>query len=211
MSFEFSKQKPQAVHLFDLRVLAQQIEIRLEKLLAPPPQGIYIAGTVEPVLIPGETYFTKQDGSLQPLTDLKDATGAIYDKAGKKLIPASFVKNKDNLISTEPIEPYRGIMIAEFFINRYIDGFISWRRHRSGHFDRVLKYFKDEATEGDDWYDLLERIEGGVCQELYEWLEGKSWNIFTTARVGMTMRVERYEDYRILDWMERYESKEITL
>ena len=105
MSFDFSNEKPQAATLFSLEPMAQKIEIRLKNLLAPPPPGIYLAGQIEPVLVPGQPYFIREKGVLVPLADLKDASSAIYDKNGKKLIGSTFVKNKEAFLSNAPIEP----------------------------------------------------------------------------------------------------------
>lgn len=211
MSVDFSEDNIESTYLFDLQPLGNLIEAKIGDLLEPAPRGIYLNGRIDPIASENNPAFMLQDNILVPVLDLKHVTTALYDKNKRCIASGNFIRQNGEMISEKPISPFRGTLIAEFFVKKYLDNFISWRRHRSSDYSRVLTHFKKDVLEKNDWFDLLERLQDGICEPLYDWLDGKTWNIYLANRKNTKLCVNRYGDYRIIDWMNRFENGEIQL
>lgn len=219
--FDLSKEKVEARLDIDLLPFAKFIERQLHGCLLAPPEGLYRFDKVEPVLIPGGKYYVQDSTGARtiiPYDDLVRMTArpTVYDQTGKVMVPAAVFRTTSALTTT-PEFPYRGIRIASIILDHQVDSFIQWRKNRGNHVGLLYNQLDaaalpEKPEERDaliDW--LLEGMGSRVTDELYDWFDGKSWNVFLTRHKNARYLIERYPDYRILDWMDRYAEGEITL
>ena len=202
--------------ILDLEPMAQAIERHFGSFLKPPPVGVYKADSIEPALLPSKMYYVKEkNGKLVPISDINAIKQAVYDADGKLIIPALYMREKKTMLSDTPIRPYRGFYIAEQVLLRCIDNFIAWRRHKNSTYDRISAHFTEEflsnETDEHDFYEAMENIDFALTKNLQEWMDDKHWHIFVPRRRDATFMVERYGDYRVEDWMSRFNSGEIKL
>lgn len=196
----------------DLLPMGNLIEAQFRDVLKPAPAGIYRADRVEPVIQPDQTYYVRDnDGIMQAIAVFDEIKTSIYDKNGKVVIPALFMKKKEKLLSNKPILPYRGILIAEQIIIRCIDNFVMWRGRKYNRYDRIEKHFADNLSEEMEFFDAIDSIDFGGVTALNDWLGTDSWNTYLCSRKNSSIVVDQYGDYRIEDWTRRFNEGTITL
>lgn len=208
---ELDKNNLEARLDLDLLPVAGYIERTFKDWLLPAPTGIYRFDRVDPVLDMNKVYFTRNEFGLNPITDINAVHQGVYDQNGKLVIPGMMMKKKDTMLSTTAVLPYRGVLIAAAVIESTIDSFIQWRAHGADVYSKVARHFNQEIAQSNEFTEIIDNATAELCQQLYEWFDGKSWNIFLATRHNTRMRIERYGDYRIVDWMDRYEKGEIKL
>lgn len=197
--------------VLDLVPMAKQIVRHFGDLLEPPPAGIYRADSLEPVMRQGEQYFVKVNDTFVPIADINTVKTSVYDKFHRTVIPASYMKNRANMLSDTPFDPYRGVHIAEVLLSQHIDNFVSWRSSKINHYEKLRRHFRADAFDAEEFDEVLLDLHFKVTDDLSEWLGEHHWNIFLSNRKGTSLRIERYEDYRIHDWMQRFKQGEIKL
>ena len=195
----------------DLLPVAEQIEAAYRSVLLPPPPGIYMTGKVDPVIDLNKDYYVREGSALVRIGDINTVTTAVYDKNERMILPSAVMRNKETILSGTPDVPYRGIMIAASVVEHTIDTFIQWRQTRSDFFGKMSRHFAIDTLKDEDYTAIVDSMTVDLAQELYEWFDGKSWNVFLATRKNTSVQIERYGDYRIMDWMERYEKGEIKL
>lgn len=195
----------EAYMLVDLRAAADKIENVCGDSLADPPPGIYQLGHLEPTIVPGKPVFRKEDGVLKPLTDFAEANGAVYDDAGRVLISARIVKEKDKFLSNTPLLPYRGLYIARELVEHEINQFVAYHR-RSGKTltDVINKHFKPQAKLEEQQLNEVESCCRQVKTDLSDFLGERRWHMFFTHISGTSVRVERCMDWRAWEWEQKH-------
>lgn len=207
----FDKKNLEARLDLDLLPAAEQIEKNFKDILLPPPAGIYRFDRLEPVMEPTKQYFTKNERGLQPILDINQVTTTVYDANERIIIPAGMIKSKATSLSDTSFFPYRGVMIAAAVVEHTIDSYIQWRRTKSDFFGKMARHFQTDELTIDDFRELIDNMSVDLSQALYDWFGGQPWHVFLANRKNTRMQVERYGDYRIMDWMDRFESGEIKL
>lgn len=197
--------------ILDMLPYARQIEAQFGPLLKDPTPGVYRAEDIDPVLIPGKEYFHKVNGVLVPVTDINATKTAVYDKCEKQVIPGFHMRHKESMLSDKPRLPQRGTKIVELMFNQHLDNFVSWRKHSADYSGRIRTHFEPEAFSDAEFESYLDIISFETCKDLADWLGDRRWNVFLSGRYGTALHIGQYGDYRIKDWMERYNTGQIGL
>lgn len=216
--------QPEAIFCLDISEYAAQIESICHDYLVPAPKGIYIKNRIDPVLVDGRTYYTKEkveDGiRFVPITDINSVMSGVYDENRKLLIPGRFMKNKSAWISNKSLLSYRGIKIIEYYVKDQIENCLSYRKQNSNYLDGVYRQFKQpevNAATGDYVEEqTVEEVVSKIERDVYEHLQKKiaefvgnrNWNMYFIKIKNQFLIIERYCDWRIYDWTERMESGE---
>lgn len=208
--FDLSKLTVESSFVFDMFPLAQSLEARFGNMLRPAPVGIYLRDRLEPVFYPGAKFYIKVNEQFVQIHTLDGIVSTVYDANHLPVISAFYLKHAASFLKDSPTLPFHGIQIIEGLVKQRLDQFVQWRRRGSSSMDWLDRHFVADANKHDvveigEWHlDEVSDIMG-------EWLSSNHWNLFFTKRSGSQMRVDRCGDYRILDWMHRYEAGEITL
>lgn len=208
--FDLSQLPVEASLILDIEPLASSIQIRLKEMLAPAPVGTYLQGQLEPVFGPGQAFFVIKDGQYVPIQSLDGVTSSVYNAKHQMVISSLYTKNQRTFLSQQPTLPYRGIQIVEGLFKQRLDQFVQWRRRGSNSFAWMEKHF-DHTLHKSEVEEIGEYYIGEVSDLIGEWLGSYHWNLFFTKLKGSRLTIERCGDYRILDWMHRFEAGEIKL
>lgn len=186
----------------DLRAAADKIEYTCGGLLAEPPPGIYMLGRLDPILTPNKPCYWKDGAVRKPVGNFDEIKGSIYDEAGKILVSERLVKERAKYLSSTPLLPYRGILIAKELVDYYINQYVSYRRGSRNLSDMVAKHFStDELAHFGQ--DQLNDIESSFRREravLTEFLGNHNWNIYFTHLQVSTIVIEKCMDWRAWEW-----------
>ena len=217
---DISEKKPIVQMRVNLERMAFELELLFGEDLKPAPVGIYSAMQVEPVMVKGQQYYTRDPknprGAQLELHDINTAQTAVYDCDGKCVISLQVIQNKDRLLSDTPLLPYRGIKIACLLHEWAIDRSIRWRSRRSTNWPGKLFSEHLLPIDGGPWTDeVIEHYVGPFFQEidqtLGELMINHEWHIFHLKAKDLNLTIERGEDYRVLEWMKLFEEGVVKL
>lgn len=197
----------EAIQNFNVRYYAGLIENVCDEKLLPPPAGIYMSGTLEPVMTDGNNYYCNNGIETTLVTDINVVTKSIYDENGNCVIPASIMRNKARLVGNESFLPYRGIKIINLLVQDQIDSFSSYKKTREVVYGKIAKHFINPSDEDSVLGAVIEHIYSELAKEIAIFLEDKSWNIYFIKSKNELVTIERGLDYRAYCWeMEHGES-----
>jgi hypothetical protein len=222
--------KLEAALNIDIAEIGQCIEDCFADSLKPAPTGIYVIHQLAPVMVPGQTYQIDRKGIMVELGCPTTYKQLLSEKVDIRNINGAVVLQKiwlkEGKISDQPFGPYRGVLIAKAAIDNIFENFVRWRRYRPGTQGSIAKFFieKDDLLDADgdinpdELRERLDAIDTAIGQilnsietRIMDWVCGRDWNIYATHLKGRDLCIERFEDWRVWDWMERYERGEITL
>ena len=210
--------KPEAVFCMDVSEYAQQIELVFDEFLLPPPAGIYVKNRLSPVIVPGAQYFTDviEYGKIRynPISDINEIKGGVYDSRFKLIIPSSFMKHPERWLSNEPFIPYNGMKILELFVRDQLDMFLHYRKTGAQHLSKIYRYLKpihttEQREKIENAIDFVStNIYDSLWNRISDFFNGMCWNMYHIRVTDRTLTIERYCDWRIYDWTQRMESGE---
>lgn len=214
---EYTNMKVDGVMHLDISAFAHQLEMDLADILLPEPKGIYLKTRVEPVMVDGKNYYTRNGVDSTLVVDINVTKENIYDENDKLIIPKSYLLKKSKWLSNEPFLPYYGVKILENFVNYDIDQFVQYRKSTMDRRSRNLDFFERvywsptvEDPEGifksrmDEAERQMDTAFLPIRQEL-EWFLGKNdWHMYFVHMNNCELVVERFCDYRIYMWEQEH-------
>lgn len=177
----------------------------LAALVAPEP-GLYIKGSVNPLLNSRESYYPKSlSGGLYPeakIVDFKEALKLqedIVTISGEVVVSAFNLINRPHLFTTEPTLPVSAINVCYNVLIDYLFKRCKYARGRKlNHFSNYIKpEYQDLIDE-----EYLEDSLSDALDELHEFTVHSPWNIYMHKLTGTTLIIEKLVDWRIYDWTE---------
>lgn len=190
--------------ILDISPYAGMFENACEGHLLPAPKGIYLNGTLEPVMVDGQAYYTYDRTETIPMTDINKNDRAVYNEAGKCVITSLQARRKAFFLSNEPFLPYRGIKIVETMVNDQIDSFVLYRRNRRNLFSELTKQFAPGVDVNDQFGNDLESIYKDLQSDVANFLNNHSWNLYFARMKNNMLHIERSLDYRAYCWEQEH-------
>lgn len=188
-------------------VVALDSDPRLIEALYEPDQGIYLIGSVEPLVRLTGTYFTRREweSTRRPIQqkdtveDLLALQDDILDYKGDILITLKDLTLKRRFFKNQPTVPSIGIKAAICVIEQYL---VSVSRH-SNRFHPCYRLEKlvdpskgSKLIETDEYMHGFERLLDIVT----EFVNGNHWNLYFTHLRGTSLVIQQGIDYRIFKY-----------
>lgn len=208
-----------------LETVARQIEDKCGEWLREPPKGIYTNTSVHPAMVDGGEYYyiekglTLNDPSVTrvPVFDVtKVPPGkSIYTIKNHKDVPVIFaeqIKHKDRCLSTAPILPYHGTLMAGALVGMTIDNRVRYNKYAKDIVSIIVKHLHDDFKT-DEWVHdqcafIIDEEYSDVRNTVMAFIGKYDWNIYFTRLKQTTVTVQRSIDWRVYDWMCRTHSGE---
>lgn len=203
MIIDFNTLTLEKAFRFCLLEYASTIEYKFSDLLKPAPNGIYIKNRLEPVMVEGKKYFSDLNGRTVLVTDVNLHTSAIYDENDVVVIPRAFMLDKSKYLSNSSDMPYSSLKIIEEIIKHYVYSKLLYMKDNNS--DKLIKSISEYLIITDkekieemlvDCFEILLLITNDVS----EFISDKTWNIHYVNVEGTSIRIDRYEDFRIHEW-----------
>lgn len=204
----------------DLEDIAKQIEYACVDILIAPPKGIYAINKIEPVMVDGGHYFTLEKGIKIPVSNITDLKCKVYTEVNDnrvEVVPARFMMDKKKYLSSEPILPYRGMLIVKAMIEQQIYKFLSYSIQTINE-NEVYTHFIGSNNLSDDYICIVDPY---ICKinEIYEplyysikdFLSNYDWNLYFITFSETRLKIERSLDYRAYQWLTLKEQEAFDL
>lgn len=204
----------ESVDIFPMLDTIYLLSVNFPEAFKEPLKAIYRKLSLKPLLMENMEYFKEKDyvsfsfpqiTSLEQLDLLKlEDKENIIDKDHNVILFSHEIKHSEKYLSLEPFINY----IILDFIRDLVDNSLN----------SVLKYGKDLQAEdlsqyltlkGKEIEDLgyIEEIFNPILEAIFEIVGKHPWNIYYVEFNNTDLVLKRSVDYRILDWMVRYEGK----
>lgn len=206
-------EKPKAVWFCNLLEQAAYItNSDTEHLFEEPIPGVYIKGSIKPMVRATDVCYLQVPEPQQLITDYQTILAYehdIVDKEGEVLIKGIDLKRRKHLFTTQPEMPIAAINVAYNLIMDYVFKYCKYARgiKRSN----IEQFIKAEYHEGLD-VAYLEDMLCDILDELHEFIKYNDWNIYFHRLRSTTLMLELHCDYRIYNWTEiMYEKQQNEL
>lgn len=202
-------EKPKAVWFCNLIEQAAYItNDDTEVMFEPSMPGIYIQGSIKPIIDVTKPYFIT---SVDPNNLIRDYTTIltlkhdILDSEGDVVIKGVDLVRRKHLYTLQPKLPVAAINIA---YNLIIDYLFKYCKYARGVKQTVIEQFI--RAEYRDKYDrdFLEGMLEDVLDQLHEFIRCDDWNIYFNRLHGTTLIIEKHIDWRIYRYTEMMYEKE---
>jgi len=205
------------VGLFDLARYTVRLPKRYREILLPEPQGIYMRGVLDPVVVFGakSAYFTKKQYEHAPkfpdilsFDNFIQSRQPVVDKKGK-LIHVCPVMAQD-LFSAECSFPYGAVYLAATAVWEALGRL---HRHTRPTTSMAIKQLRPEqyVTEG-----ALEHIDyedqpgiANLLDKVFEFIGRDLMSVYHLRLHNTTLILEKGNDYRVIEYYrERFQQCE---
>jgi len=179
--------------------------------LVAPPVGIYLPGSVEPVLHSNGKYYPQsklgeEAHLITDLTQIYNVTEPIVDKNGIVLTTPDKLRRLKRYITTQPQVPAMAIKVACSIAIAFINNLSIYTRspRNTYHLSRLVsdQHFDLIATEA--YENLLDEM----LLSLNAFVGKDRHHIYFTRLKGTSLVVEKTIDFRVYDWYRMQQSKD---
>lgn len=202
----FDQLTPDATAQFDLRQIADLVEVVCNDQLAEPPKGIYYLGQAYPAMVEGKSYYTHgKDNNRKLIEDINEVTTAVYNVDGKCVIPARYMRDKVKCLANTPMLPYRGLMITKAVVDNMITKFAAYHRYAGKSFEQMITpHFEPNVVIDEVLVGNLEKCCKVIRRDIDLFLAEDRWRMFFVTLNGTTLRIERCMDWRAWEWERKH-------
>lgn len=196
------------VCVIDLLDHAMTIGEDCQKALVPAPKGLYLVGSMDPVLYEGVTYYAKSDvvvngdvydfANSQPIKDLSKLIKKpddVYDATGKLVITKKQLMARSRFLKTESTLPVVGMKMAMAVVKKYLSTLC---RHTSYIHDqaRIRELIKPEFLDQYDTEEFMDNFTR-LLGQLDTFIGNDYWNMYWFKMQGTSMVVLKGVDWRV--------------
>ena len=204
---------PDSALVVSLKDSALMLHAHMQDKLYPNPPGIYVHGSLMPIVQPSQKMFALGTGvpvTYQDLIEGKEFTNdEICNEEGMVLIPRSIMQNRSRLLSTGGFYPISAIQTLKHYVDsqlRNLGPYVAPFTNDS----MSTKYLKPEFR----YYfseDILRPYVVDVIHQAEEFISRDTWRMYFTKVMADDLYIERHVDYRIYDWTrQQYEKHNPT-
>lgn len=193
--------------LFDLLEQASYIcnDATMEALL-PPPKGLYLKGSVKPLLSNTKSYYAISDPTTPiDLDNVLLLREDIIDHTGDVVLSGRNLTYRPHVFTTTPTLPITAIQICH---NILVDYLFRYCKHARGIRSFHIRDYIHESMHVafDDVY--FEEFLTEALDELHDFIRHQDECIYMTRLKGSTLIIERYIDWRIFEYTEMMYNKQ---
>jgi len=176
---------------------------RYSDTLVSPDKGIYLVGSLEPILRLGTVYYpeTKYLMSGHEITtfaNIFQLNEAIVDAGGKVIIGKNDLKTKQKYFKSKPTIPVIPIKVAIAVVIKYLNTLSSYT-HVSNFNYKLEEFIKPEYREllyTDEFSTIFEKL----LDQVMVFVNKDNWHIYFYKVKGTTLLIEKTIDFRIYEW-----------
>jgi hypothetical protein len=198
--------------ILDTYSVACDIENQLGACLRRPLPGIYLPGQTNPVMVPGNLYYTRcsRSGHETPVTDLRQATSDIFDINHRLVISNAQLARLKN----QTTQPVVALELVRDVVESIIIDLSQWLadRNQLASQDVVLKHVSHELLHPNNEMTLIwalrqiELMTTDIRRQVVGFIDQDVWVMHFQKSMGRDTFVEKTIDYRVYDWQRKVEA-----
>lgn len=185
---------------------ASIIDHAFSHMLPTPPKGLYAKGQVQAYILEGKPYYTASTIVSNKPVDVMSCEEDLYNEDGKLIVPAFMMKNKQKMFTSLPAYNPAVFSIIREFINSHFEIVCPYYNNSKFHMNNLDNYF----TNVDPLYntqDMLSFFLDGLTMRLSSFINNDYWAEYTVETKGYDFLIYKGNDYRIMDWMSKFNNR----
>lgn len=191
--------------VIDLMEHVTTMDMTYQEALVDPPAGIYITGSIEPILLQDRKYFVRsayQDPKVPGinLKDIFDIKGDIVNEGGDVVLSFKDILQKKKFINFEPTVPVTALKVAVGIVEQYIISSChhSKRSHPTYRLEYLVKPQYQDMVINDEYIQQFARLRDRVM----DFIRDDRWQVYYTRLRGTSLIIEKGLDYRVCCYYE---------
>lgn len=197
--------------ILDTYSVACDIENQLGAYLRRPLPGIYLPGQTNPVMIPGNLYYTRclRSGRETLVTALEQAVSDIFDINHQLVVSNAQL----DALKNQTAQPTVALEVVRDVVESVIIDLSQWlvERNRHAKQDFLLKHLKCEMLHPNNEMILvwvlrqIELLTTDIRRRVADFIDQDDWVMHFQKSMGRDTFVEKTIDFRIYDWHRKME------
>lgn len=191
------------VFAIDVLPHVQRLSEEYTEALLPPPPGIYVTGSIEPLFSDAEKYYERsqlgmEGYHLKSIEEILHAKEDIVNSHGEMVLALRDIRTKGRYLKDHPTIPAVGVKAAVSVVLGYLNSL-------NKNTNINLSNFKLEYLVKPEYIRLVTREDFSVAFEslldaVMEFINGDTWHIYFYSLKGTTLVIEKTIDWRIYQY-----------
>lgn len=176
--------------------------------MRPNPAGIYMVGSVDPVIPQGMRIYTNTGRQIFTMDEFIKTNESIRNQDGRQLISAAAMLRKSEVLSLQPTVPAQGMRMIVAYADYIISRRLHWVKNYSAQEQAVLNLIEpgEEVFFTDGMLDVYC---DKITMQLDQIITGSEWCYFNVKLMNGDLCVEKGADHRIYEY-HRMEYERLT-
>lgn len=204
------------VLVIDLLDHAMSLSEECSKGLIAPAKGLYILGSLEPILLESEKYYYKTQivtaglkneiydfaasPAIKDLSKITKFADDVYDSTGRVVLTSKDIRSKGKFFRNDPGVPSVAIKMAIAMVQRYLGTLCRHTSHIHTN-TRVEHLVKDDHQYLIDNDEYLIAFDNLITQ-INHFVANDQWNIYFYKIKGTSMVILKGVDWRVYRYYE---------
>lgn len=194
-------EKPKAIWFCNLLEQAAYLtNSDTEHWFEAPPLGVYLKGSILPLLTADTVCYLSVPDPAQLITDYQTVLAYeqdIVDASGDILIKGSDLRRRKHLFTTQPDMPISAINVAYNLIMDYVFKYCKYARGMKR--NNIEQFIKPEYLDQFDNL-MFEDMLSDTLDELHTFIRYDDWSIYFHRLRSTTLLLEKHCDWRIFEY-----------
>jgi hypothetical protein len=178
--------------------------------LVDPPQGVYLKGSIKPLLDINKKYYFKskylneEEGLIKTYKDVLQSKDDIVNEDGNIVLTLDFIRTRKKFLTIKPDINITAVDIAINLVLTYLNNLCPYTRYVS---KPNLYYLIKPEYHNLIEDNVYEEAFDSLLTNVYNFVNNDIWFIYFHRVKGSTLIIEKTCDYRIYEWTKlMYES-----
>lgn len=170
------------------------------KALVKPPEGLYLVGSIEPLVEKGKAYYPRSQfpTAAQPIQDLHTLSSLkddIVNTNGDIVLTLRDLITKSKFIKKEPTVPVTALKAAVSVVEQYLTSVSrnSKRSHPRYRLEFLVKETYHDLIIDDEYMKVFKKL----LNEVSDFVADDTFNMYYTKIKGTSLIIEKGIDFRI--------------
>ena len=178
---------------------AYNLERTYGSYMKPNPEGIYMIGSIDPVVPKGMRVYTNSGKQILTIEQFMQTNESIRNQDGRLLISAAMMARKSEVLFFGPTVPAQGLRMILTFSDYVISRRLQWIRSYAAQEQAILNLIEpgEEVLFTDG---MLDAYCDKIVAQLDDIVIGSEWCHFNVRLMNCDLCVEKGVDHRIYEY-----------
>lgn len=193
------------VVVIDLLSHAMSLDEVLRDALNEPTEGLYLVGSIEPIMVTGNIYYPKSqyykpEGVINDFNKVKTIKEEIVNSKMETVLSVKDLATKSKFFRMEPTVPVMAMKAAIGIVEQYLTSVCrhSRRTHPTYRLEYLVKQENRSLVDNDEYARAFKKL----LDQVMDFIKEDNWALYFTRVKGSSLVIEKGVDYRIFTYYE---------
>lgn len=193
------------VAVIDLLTHAMSLDEGMRDALNEPPEGLYLVGSIEPIMAVGRAYFPRSQWNnpkaiIRDFSKITDIKEEIINSNMETVLTVRDLVTKSRFFRNEPTIPVMAMKAGIGIVEQYLSSICrhSRRTHPTYRLEYLVKNEHRNLVDSDEYMHSFEKL----LDQVMEFVGDDNWCYYFTKIKGSSLIIEKGIDHRIFKFYE---------